>query len=145
MWERKLSGNRAPKPEDSNIDYYVPFSDISRDTWIVEQCTGHKDINGILIYEGDILASRGNYYHPDWVQKDGTNPDVFVQVVWSERETALGVTDKPDDVDLDSEDPYEDDDRLWQCSIDTFREIIAHRLNKPVRTLGRQKKKAKTT
>ncbi len=44
---------------------------LTNDDWIVEQCTGLKDKNGNLIYEGDIIKDRfGRKFKVVWSQED---------------------------------------------------------------------------
>ncbi len=52
------------------IETLAPISVWLKNGWVVEQCTGLKDKNGELIYEGDVLL-----LDPD---------DPFALVVWDE-------------------------------------------------------------
>lgn len=45
-------------PADSN----EKFMHLGNDTVIIEQCTGLKDKNGNLVYEGDLIKSPSNSY-----------------------------------------------------------------------------------
>jgi hypothetical protein len=122
FWHRVRKGIKKNKPEETHIPYHVPFMDTKE--WVVEQSSGFVDRNLNEIYEGDILASRGNYFDPDGFLVNGMNPDFNVQVVWNPDECMLGVTDNPKTK------------KLWVCNIDTFREIVGHRFRNPGLKLG---------
>lgn len=59
------------KDRDINYPFQIPFLD---NEWILMQFTGLKDVDGEVIYEGDIVR----YYHND------KNQDVNGKVVWVE-------------------------------------------------------------
>ena len=49
---------------DENGARFIPV-----DKSTVGQCTGFRDANGTLVYEGDIIKSEGLRYEIEWVQK----------------------------------------------------------------------------
>lgn len=46
--------------EDGTLGAFDTVGCYSKDDVVIEQCTGQRDINRKLIYEGDILKDRGN-------------------------------------------------------------------------------------
>lgn len=97
---------------------------------IIQQFTGLKDENGKDIYEGDIMASRGNHM-TDLMDENGDYLDIYSVVVWNKRMTRFAL--KPIDEYLEQlKNPINPElDHPWVCSIDTFKEVIGNIYENP--------------
>ena len=69
---------------------FFPYDDNDKnEEFIVEQCTGHKNKNGRLIYEGDIVKRHSKYSEDE--------KDVVLQVEWNCKGARYITTDKKHD------------------------------------------------
>jgi hypothetical protein len=88
--------------------------------------TGLIDRNGRYIYEGDVMASRGNYI-TDELDENGNYIELYCVVVWNTYMSRFGL------IPVKDYKSYKDDEigRLWCCSITTFKEVIRTIFDEP--------------
>lgn len=69
VWSKILSrylGKNDPTQMIMENGYLAYLSDESMINYSIEQCTGLKDKNGKLIYEGDIVKNNKHMYQVEW-------------------------------------------------------------------------------
>ena len=105
------------------------------DDYVVMEYTGLKDQHNKEIYEGDIMASRGNYMTGE-IDENGNFPDLKNVVIWNVKSTRFALKPiedyvrqlrlrqlgRPIPVYLDS---------AWACSLTTFKEVIGNIFENP--------------
>lgn len=130
-----LCGPKRHCIEQNGVSFVIDINTLG-------QFTGLKDENGKEIYEGDIMASRGNYM-TDEMDENGNFIDIYNVVVWNQKMTRFAL--KPIDEYLDElKNPINPKlDHPWICSIDSFKEVIGNICENPdmlLKLLKKQKK-----
>jgi len=125
FWIKKDSFTFVQGKLSDGNDYFAPLV-FSPETVIVQQFTGEKDVNGVEIYEGDVMASRGNYITEE-LDENGNYPDLKNVVVWNTKATRFGL------IPVKEYHQYKDrdSDYIWTCYIRTFKEVIGNIFDNP--------------
>jgi len=106
---------------------YNEWIQFNSEDFEIQQFTGEYDSKNIPIYEGDIMASRGNYI-TDELDKNGKFPDLFCVVVWNKNHTRFGLKAIEDYKDYD---PNGEFSHVWTCYLSTFKEVIGNIYENP--------------
>jgi uncharacterized phage protein (TIGR01671 family) len=91
------------------------------------QSTGLVDEKGQEIFEGDIMASKGNYI-TDRMDADGKFPNLYNIVVWNYSLSRLGLIPTKE---YQSYMANPQSSNCWVCSINTFKDVIGNVFENP--------------
>ena len=108
--------------------YSIPYEDYER--FVFQQFTGLRDSKDVEIYEGDIMASRGNYI-TDEVDEDGNYPDLHNVVVWNVKNSRFALKPIKEYLNNLKNPPRPDLDNPWTCYLTTFKEVIGNIFENP--------------
>jgi hypothetical protein len=96
----------------------------------VMRWTGKADSLGNDIYEGDIMASRGNYI-TDECDNNGNFLDLYNVVVWNKKMTRFALKPIKEYLAHINNPPCSELDHPWVCSITTFKEVVGNVYQNP--------------
>ncbi len=130
IFEREACSNRLAVSLHGKV-YSGKFDNVLSDNdYVIQQYTGLKDSKGKEIYEGDIMASRGNYITEE-LDENGKYLDLINVVVWNVKSSRFALKPITEYVkELKHPIPHELD-YPWTCYLTTFKEVIGNIFENP--------------